>query len=62
MTWGGRKMYAEKLPGLFSSPNIIPSDQIKQNEMGGACGLSKIGMQSSDGKTRMQEATWKRYA
>jgi hypothetical protein len=34
-------MYDEKLRDLFSSPNIIPSDQIKQNEMGGACGSGK---------------------
>jgi len=34
-------MYDEKLRDLFSSPNIIPSDQIKQDEMGGACGSGK---------------------
>lgn len=33
-----KKMYDKKLRDLFSSPNIIPSDHIKQNEMGGACG------------------------
>jgi hypothetical protein len=34
-------MYDEKLRDLFSSPNIIASDQIKQNEMGWSCGSGK---------------------
>jgi hypothetical protein len=34
-------MYDEKLSDLFSLPNVIPSDQIKHNEMGGACGSCK---------------------
>jgi hypothetical protein len=27
---------------LYSSPNIIQGDQIKKNEMGGACGRRKL--------------------
>jgi hypothetical protein len=34
-------MYVEKLRDLFSSTNIISSDQIKQDEMGGACDSGK---------------------
>jgi hypothetical protein len=32
-----RRLHNEELNDLYSSPNIIRIDQIKKNEVGGAC-------------------------
>jgi hypothetical protein len=32
------RVHKERLYDLYSSPSIVRGDQIKKNEMGGACG------------------------
>jgi hypothetical protein len=56
-----RKLHSEELHSLYSSPDII-RHQIKENEVGGACGSHGGGeesVQSFGGKTRRNETTWK---
>jgi hypothetical protein len=55
-----RKLHNEELHILYSSPNIIR--QIKENEVGGACGTRGRGeksVQGFGGKARRKETTGK---
>jgi hypothetical protein len=38
VTGGWRKLHNEKLPNLYSSPNIL--DQVKEDAMGRACSMN----------------------
>jgi hypothetical protein len=47
---------------IWSSPNIIRQNQIKENEVGGTCGTHGRGeecVQGFDGKARRKKTTWK---
>jgi hypothetical protein len=38
LTGDWRRLHNEELNDLYSSPNIVPGDKIKKDEMGWACG------------------------
>jgi hypothetical protein len=57
-----RKLHNEELHILYSSPNIR---QIKENEVGGACGTHGRGeecVQDFDGEARRKDTAWKTKA
>jgi hypothetical protein len=61
-TW--RKLHNVELRNLYSSPNII-RHQVKENEVGRACGTRGRGEQrvaGFGGKARSKENTWKNKA
>jgi hypothetical protein len=57
VTGGWRKLHNEELDNLYTSPGII-SDQIKEDEMGGACGVhgrdEKCKMESLKGRDHLE--------
>jgi hypothetical protein len=56
----GMKLHSEELHNLCSSPGIF-TDQVKENEVGGACGMHAIGLKSIQGfceKAQRKEITW----
>jgi hypothetical protein len=51
-----------ELHNLYSSPNIIRQIKIKENEVGGACGMHGRGEKHVQGfveKARRKKTTWK---
>jgi hypothetical protein len=60
-----RKLHSEELHNLYSSPNITEHDQIKENELGGACdthGTGDKSVKGCSGKARKKETTQKTEA
>jgi hypothetical protein len=39
---GWRKLHNEELHKLYSSPSIIQNDEVKKDEMGGACSTTGV--------------------
>jgi hypothetical protein len=57
-----RRSYGEELYEVYSLPNIISGDQIKKNEMGGACsayGGVERGVDSFGGEIQRKEPSRK---
>jgi hypothetical protein len=60
-----KSLHIEELHILYSSPNIIIIDQIKENEVGGKCvtyGRGEECVQSFDWKARRKDTIWKTKA
>jgi hypothetical protein len=60
-----RKLHNRELHNLYSSPDIIKADKIKENEVGGACGMhgrAQKRVQGFGGKARRKKTTWKTKA
>jgi hypothetical protein len=55
-----RKLHSGELHNLYSSPDIIRQNQIKENEVGGVCGTHGSGekiVQGFGGKAGRKETT-----
>jgi hypothetical protein len=55
-----RRLHNEELYDLYSPPNVIPSVQIRKNEMGGACGTYGGKMHAGFGGGDLRERDPKR--
>jgi hypothetical protein len=56
-----RKLHNKELHILYSSPNIIRADQVKDIQVGGICGMHGGGeecVRGFYGKARRKETTW----
>jgi hypothetical protein len=60
-----KKLHNEELNDLYSSPNIVPGNQIEKNEMGGACstyGGRERCVQDFGRETLGKQTTWETQA